>query len=58
MFIFFLILNIFDKFYGKKKLKVNVYFCVEIGGKYSGDFYYGIDRYEEVKFEDMFKSKI
>ncbi|MDA2595669.1 hypothetical protein PDQ40_08395 [Bacillus cereus group sp. Bc061] len=40
-------------FHGKKKLKVNAYFRVEIGEKYSGDSYYGIDRYEEVKPEDM-----
>ncbi|MDF2082030.1 YxeA family protein, partial [Bacillus pseudomycoides] len=40
-------------FHGKKKLRVSAYLRVEIGGKYNGESYYGIDRYEEVKPEDM-----
>ncbi|KYG37489.1 YxeA family protein [Bacillus gaemokensis] len=40
-------------FHGMKKLRVNAYLRVEIGGKYNGESYYGIHRYEEVRPEDM-----
>ncbi|MGG0405597.1 hypothetical protein ABEY48_12370 [Bacillus mycoides] len=36
-----------------KKLRVNAYLRVEVGGKYKDEAYYGIDRYEEVKPEDI-----
>ncbi|MBK5515606.1 hypothetical protein JFT70_13300 [Bacillus sp. TH11] len=34
-------------------MRVNAYLRVEVGGKYKDEAYYGIDRYEEVKPEDI-----